>query len=52
MSMDSHAAGTDISGDSEVWKPQVLDMDLAECRVDGGVELAAREHRCGRVRKV
>lgn len=44
MSMDSHAAGTDISRDSEVWEPQILDVDISEGGPDGGVELPSGEH--------
>lgn len=44
MSMHSHAASADVSGDSEVWKPKVLDVDLPECSLDRVVELSAGEH--------
>lgn len=44
MSMHSHAARSDVSGDSEVRQPQVLDVHVSEGRADGRVELTTREH--------
>lgn len=52
MSMYSHAAGTNVSGDREVREPQVLDVDVPEGGADGRVELPPGEHRRGWVRQV
>lgn len=45
MSMHPHTARTDIGGDSEVRKPQVLDVDVSKGGMYGRVELSTGEHR-------
>lgn len=52
MSMHPHATSADVSGDGEVWKPKVLDVDLPEGSFDRVVELSAGEHWCRWVRQV
>lgn len=43
--MHSHATGADVGRDREVWKPQVLYVDLSEGGPYGRVELTPGEHR-------
>lgn len=52
MSMHPHATSADVSGDSKVWKPKILDVDLTEGSFDRMVELSTGKHRCSWVRQV
>lgn len=52
MPMHPHTTGADIGGDSEVRKPQILNVHVTEGRVYGRVELPAGEHGRRGVRQV
>lgn len=39
VSVDTHDTGRDVSGDSEIRQPQVFDVCVTKCAVDGLVEV-------------
>lgn len=45
MCVRAHTRGGDVSGYYEIWKPQVFDVRVSQCRLNCLVEIFSGKHR-------